>query len=120
MIRIQRVFHRDGLTLTAEGHAGYAPSGQDIVCAGVSALLYGYVAYLEGLSSIATAEAASEGGGGGCDETHLAVEESDGRLWVRTRGLGGLDLRGFAVTEAGLRLIAAAYPGYVTYCGGMD
>ena len=46
MIRI-RVTRRDsGLEIFAEGHAGYAPVGQDIVCAGVSALLYGFVAYL--------------------------------------------------------------------------
>ena len=31
--------HCDGLKVTASGHAGFAPSGQDIVCAGVSTLL---------------------------------------------------------------------------------
>ena len=31
--------HFDGLTVTARGHAGFAPRGQDIVCAGVSTLL---------------------------------------------------------------------------------
>lgn len=31
--------HFDGLTVTASGHAGFAPRGQDIVCAGVSTLL---------------------------------------------------------------------------------
>lgn len=29
----------DGLTVRARGHAGFAPRGQDIVCAGVSTLL---------------------------------------------------------------------------------
>lgn len=29
----------EGMRLTAEGHAGYAPHGQDIICAGVSALV---------------------------------------------------------------------------------
>lgn len=33
--------------LTLHGHAGYAPRGQDIVCAAVSALLYALVAALE-------------------------------------------------------------------------
>ena len=28
------------------GHAGYAPRGQDIVCAGISALAYGLLEYL--------------------------------------------------------------------------
>ena len=31
--------HFDGLTVRASGHAGFAPRGQDIVCAGVSTLL---------------------------------------------------------------------------------
>ena len=31
--------HRDDCLVTAEGHSGYAPAGQDIVCAGVSTLL---------------------------------------------------------------------------------
>lgn len=31
--------HFDGLTVRASGHAGFAPRGQDIVCAGVSILL---------------------------------------------------------------------------------
>jgi hypothetical protein len=36
-----RVFRREGavVAVIAEGHTGYAPSGQDIVCAGVSALM---------------------------------------------------------------------------------
>ena len=110
MIRVQVTVGRDGLTLSAVGHAGLAPRGQDVVCAGVSALLYGFVAYLEGLTPIATAEACSMGG----DLPHLEVSEGDGRLTVRTRGLGGQDTAGFGVTEAGLRLIAACYPAYVT------
>lgn len=31
--------HFNGLKVTASGHAGFAPRGQDIVCAGVSILL---------------------------------------------------------------------------------
>ena len=37
---IKAVYDSDALTLTLSGHAGYAPKGQDIVCAGVSALVY--------------------------------------------------------------------------------
>ncbi|MBP3667851.1 MAG: ribosomal-processing cysteine protease Prp [Clostridia bacterium] len=110
MIRVQVTLGRDGLALSAVGHAGYAPRGQDVVCAGVSALLYGFVAYLEGLSSIATAGAFLQDGGA----PHLEVSEGDGELRVRTRGLGRRDIQGFGVTEAGLRLIAACYPTLVT------
>lgn len=35
------------LTLSAEGHAGYAERGRDIVCAGISALLFALPAALE-------------------------------------------------------------------------
>jgi uncharacterized protein YsxB (DUF464 family) len=110
MIRVQVTVGRDGLTLSAVGHAGFAPRGQDVVCAGVSALLYGFVAYLEGLSPIATAEASSLGG----EAPHLEVSEGDGELRVVTRGLGGRDVAGFDVTLAGLSLIAACYPAFVT------
>ena len=37
---IEAVYDNDALTLTLSGHADYAPRGQDIVCAGVSTLVY--------------------------------------------------------------------------------
>lgn len=106
-----RVTRRDGgLELSAVGHAGYAPRGRDIVCAGVSALLYGFIAYLEETAPIATAEGFSPVGGAAPWE----IGEADGRLWVRNRSLDGRDGAAFASVEAGLRLIAACYPDYVT------
>lgn len=42
---IRAVFTRDRLTL--QGHADYAPRGQDIVCAAVSALAYALIGALE-------------------------------------------------------------------------
>lgn len=109
MIRIRVLERDDGLEISAVGHAEVAPRGQDIVCAGVSALLYGFIAYLETLPPIATAE-------GGGEAPHLACSEGDGLLRVVTRGLGGADLRGWSVTEAGLRLIEAAYPAALRLC----
>ena len=111
MIQIRVRQTSDGLKVTAVGHAGRGPRGQDIVCAGVSALLYGFIAYLETLSPIATAE-----GGGECPQ--LTCSEGDGILRVTTRGLGGADTLGWHVTEAGLRLIASAYPTCVSLCDG--
>ena len=108
MIHIRARRQEDGMELSAVGHASYAPRGQDIVCAGVSALLYGFIAYLESLSPIATEGAAASG-----EVPHLQVTESDGGLWVRTHGLGGGDIRGWEVTEAGLCRIASAYPACV-------
>ena len=110
MIRI-RVTRRDsGLEIFAEGHAGYAPVGQDIVCAGVSALLYGFVAYLRETLPIATAEDSHPEGRAPLWE----VSEGDGRLWVRTHGSDGRAKAALAPIEAGLRLIAACYPHHVT------
>ena len=108
MIRIRITRWDSGLEIFAEGHAEYAPAGHDIVCAGVSALLYGFVAYLEGLPPIATAEASGE------ETPQLEVEEGDGFLRVRTCGMGGKDLDGVAVIRAGLGLIASCYPTFVT------
>ena len=61
MICIRITEREDGLELSAHGHAGYAPRGQDVVCAGVSALIYGFIAYLEGLLPIATEKTPREG-----------------------------------------------------------
>lgn len=48
MITVE-IKHGDGgfCTLCATGHADYAPRGQDIVCASVSALIGAFCAFLE-------------------------------------------------------------------------
>ena len=40
--------HNDGMTI--EGHAGYADAGQDIVCAGVSAIVQTLIQSAEDLT----------------------------------------------------------------------
>ena len=109
MIEICTFPRADGLVVSAKGHAGMAPYGCDIVCAGVSALLFGYLAYLE---SISPAESS--------DSPHLEWREGDGVLQVATRDLGGADLRGWAVVEAGLRLIERSYPECVRLLDGLS
>ena len=37
--------------ITVSGHAGYAETGKDIVCAGVTALVQGLIRSIEGLTS---------------------------------------------------------------------
>ncbi len=100
MIVIQVKRWGDGMEITANGHADYGERGNDIVCAGVSALLYGYVAYLQGVTS--------EHGAG-----QVRTEEQEGYLWVRSKGMMACDARAFAVIEAGLELIAETYPRHV-------
>lgn len=92
----------DGMEMIARGHAGHGEQGSDIVCAGVSALLYALVAYLDD---------AVEGRGVG----RVRHKTRDGYLWVRCRGLTAYDASASAVIKAGLRMIAAAYPCHVRF-----
>ena len=110
MICIRVTEGDEGVEIAALGHAGYGPRGQDIVCAGVSALLYGLITYLTGNSPIATAEDPHSWGLGSRTE----VRESDGELWVRTHGAYGRVGAALEMTLAGLSLIAQGYPAYVT------
>ena len=84
------------MELEAHGHANHGAIGHDIVCAGVSALLYGLTEYLEGQCKI-------------CPEGQLDLTEGSGRLYVRTRKLEG-DEAAFAVIAAGLSLLERAFP----------
>lgn len=117
MICIRITEREDGLELSAHGHAGYAPRGQDVVCAGVSALIYGFIAYLEGLLPIATEKAARDGTPRletpQLETPQLEVEDKDDVLRVRTYGMRGADTAGSAVLRAGLGLIVSAYPSFV-------
>lgn len=107
MIEIRVYPKGDGMVLSAEGHAGMAPRGRDIVCAGVSALLYGFAAYLESLAPRGTE-----------DCPHLECTEGDGILRLVTHGLGGAERQGWAVVAAGLRLIEESYPACVRLWDG--
>ena len=112
MICIHITEREDGLELSAHGHAGYAPRGQDVVCAGVSALLYGFISYLEGLLPIATEKIPREGTSQ-FETPQLKVEDKDDVLTVRTYGMKGADTAGLTVIRAGLGLIASCYPSFV-------
>ena len=104
MIEIEAILQDGGMEVLATGHAGFAPAGQDIICAGVSALLFGFAAYVEALSPV-----------GGGEAPRVEYREGDGMPYLRTRGLAGADTAGWAAVAAGLRLIAEAYPGYVRF-----
>ena len=47
---IEIVYDRMRLRLTADGHAGFAEVGQDIVCAGVSAIVQTLIQSVEDLT----------------------------------------------------------------------
>jgi len=84
MIRICFTHNR----VTVHGHAGYAPKGEDIVCAAVSALIYTLVAYLNRTEN--TAEVVIRPG----YVTAAAMEQSPA----------------LAVVRCGLEQVAANYP----------
>ena len=84
------------MELEAHGHANHGAIGHDIVCAGVSALLYGLTEYLKELCK-------------SCPEGQLEHRVGIGRLYVRTRSLKGDEIA-FAVTAAGLKLLVNAFP----------
>ncbi len=128
MIRIRVRRHVDGLEISARGHAGYAKRGEDIVCAGVSALLFGFLHHLV-MSHSPSAEAdgaagasrspAFDGSGDrrtwGAEATLPALEYrmEEGALWIRTHGMDGADSSAWAVTRAGLALLERDYPAHV-------
>ena len=86
--------HQEGC-ITIEGHAGYAPHGQDIVCAAVSALVQTFIASVEELTT---------------DEIK-AIRNEQGQIQsIQYRELtegAQLLLASFFV---GIRMIADAYP----------
>lgn len=100
MIRIYAWRREEGIELLAYGHAEYGVAGQDIVCAGVSALLYGLKAYLERQSLL-------------CEGCHMDAAEWGGGLRLRTEGFDGSDKQAWEVIRVGIELISCAYPQYV-------
>lgn len=80
--------------LRVDGHAGFCP-GQDIVCAGASALVCALAGALDGLGAQGAQRMLRAG--------HAAIAADD-RADVRAA---------FTVAVTGLRQLAAAYPGHV-------
>ena len=81
--------------LTIEGHSGYAPQGQDIVCAGASMLMFALAEYLEGF-----------------DGFYCSIQP--GNMTVECRS-GKHVHTAFEVTATGFRHLADAYPENVIF-----
>lgn len=75
--------------MTVEGHANFAPKGQDIVCAGISTLIQ--TLFVCGADEDSTVE--------------------DGKVYVK--GSGSEAYTAFKVVLKGLELIRYTYPQYV-------
>ena len=106
MIRITyKEFPKEGaMRLRAEGHAGYAPKGQDIVCAAVSTLMQA-LAFSADCSEDGFAVASSSGPAGTYLELQMkATPENRAK---------------FELVTDGLELVAQLYPKFVMIDDGM-
>ncbi len=73
MIKISVYKNCDKITnITIEGHANYAPKGEDIVCAGISAISIGSINAIEELTKIKPEV--------GQDEGYLTINYRDDEL----------------------------------------
>ena len=88
--------HGPTLRLEAAGHAGYAPTGQDIVCAGASTLMQALVSLLAGEEN-ASSDVWEEPGGPRLAVTAAAPQQP----WVEGA---------FELAKAGFALLAERYP----------
>ena len=92
MIEIRRKSGR----IEINGHAGFAPRGHDIVCAGVSALVQVFIASVEELT-----------------EDNIKADIADGRAVIEYKNLSE---RGQLLKDSfllGLEMIATEYPYHV-------
>ena len=93
----------DLMRLRAEGHAGYAPKGQDIVCAAVSTLMQALAFSVDDRED-GFAVASSSGAAG----TYLELQA---RATLENRAK-------FELVTDGLELVAQLYPKFVTFDDG--
>ena len=92
-----------GIMVFAKGHAGYAPAGRDVVCAGISAILYGSLNFFR--------KQADEQG----EPASAEAMEGPGRLYIRAGGFAdGLEYTALKVMHAQLCALEEAYPEYVS------
>lgn len=95
MIRVRYLREGDHHTLSIQGHAGYAEHGNDIVCAGVSAISYALLGWLNHA---------------GCDISAARVDSGD--LEVSCKGIKQA-ATAFDMAVIGLGQIAKKYPRHV-------
>ena len=93
-------YEKDGdlHNLSVNGHAGYASKGQDIVCSGVSAIVYALIGWLENNEENAVFTSIDEGNG----EVTIACEGNENTATA------------FYMAAIGIDNIANTYPAHVT------
>lgn len=94
----------EGLTIEAVGHSGYGEKGKDVVCAGVSTLIFTTYYYLRKLQDVGYIG-------------HLEKSEADGEVSISARcAEGGQKYMRTALDMAltGFEMLAENFPQYVT------
>jgi uncharacterized protein YsxB (DUF464 family) len=93
-------YEKDGdlHNLSVNGHAGYAIKGQDIVCSGVSAIVYALIGWLENNEENAVFTSIDEGNG----EVVITCEGNENTATA------------FYMAAIGIDNIANTYPAHVT------
>jgi len=94
----------EDMTLVVSGHAGQAEKGQDIVCAGISALTQALVLTLQDAHNR------------GMVNLEYKIDEENGDLRVHVRPASGFSAEVWAyfrVIMRGLKGIQDAYPDYI-------
>ena len=93
-------YDRNGDThiLSVNGHAGYAHKGEDIVCAGVSAIVYALIGWLENNAE---------------DTQFVSIDEGNGEVIVSCDG-DDKTATAFYMAAIGIEQIANTYPAHVT------
>lgn len=97
-----RLFYEDGriVAVEAKGHTGYAPSGRDIVCAAVSAIIQTALLALDKVAHAQTEKTEREG------YLRYKVTSRDGK----TLEASDIILQAMKV---GLQDISSGYPSYI-------
>lgn len=98
MIRVYYTRGEGRHELTINGHAGYAEHGKDIVCAGVSAIVFALLGWMEHNEDE-------------IDDLEDLIAE-DGQVYIACTGNDKLETA-FQVAVLGLIQIARAHPDYV-------
>lgn len=98
MIRAR--YERDGEahTLSVNGHARYAKKGEDIVCAGVSAIIYALIGWLENNSE---------------DTNFVSIDEINGEAIISCEGDDKVSAV-FYMAAVGIESIMNTYPDHVS------
>lgn len=87
----------DSHNLSVSGHARYSPYGQDIVCAGVSAIVYALIGWLENCVE---------------DTKFVSIDERGGEVIISAQG-DAFVATAFYMCAIGIEQIANTYPAHV-------